>query len=142
MYRLTITLLFLIAFTPLTWAARYGQVQVAEIVSVYDADTFRVNIQGWPPVVGHNVPIRVSGIDAPEVRARCHQEKVMALLARAQTRNLLSKAKQVELREIRRGKYFRLLADVWIDGQRLSQQLITAGLARPYDGGKREGWCP
>ncbi|MCU7877149.1 MAG: thermonuclease family protein [Candidatus Thiodiazotropha sp. (ex Lucinoma borealis)] len=140
MYQFTVALL-LLACTPLTWAAQYGQVQVDAVVSVYDADTFRVNIQGWPPVVGHNVPIRVSGIDAPEVRARCHQEKVLALLARAQTRNLLINAKQIELREIRRGKYFRLLADVWVDGRRLSQQLITAGLARPYDGGKREGWC-
>ncbi len=40
-----------------------------------------------------------------------------------------------------RGKYFRILADVYGDDQSLSEALIQAGHARPYDGGTREGWC-
>jgi micrococcal nuclease len=40
-----------------------------------------------------------------------------------------------------RGKYFRILADVYVDGENLTDLLISAGHARPYDGGKREGWC-
>jgi len=27
---------------------RFGHVMVSEVTSIYDADTFRVNIKGWP----------------------------------------------------------------------------------------------
>ena len=49
------------------------------------------------------------------------------------------------LRRIARelGKYAgRVVADVTLeDGRSLADILITADLARPYDGGTREGWC-
>ena len=51
----------------------------------------------------------------------------------------LANARRIELRNIKRGKYFRILADVWLDGKRLSQGLIKAGHARVYKGGKRKG---
>ena len=47
----------------------------------------------------------------------------------------------IELRNIQRDKYFRILAEVWIDGRNLNDQLVKAALARIYDGGQREGWC-
>ena len=39
---------------------------------------------------------------------------------------------------VARGKYFRLVAEVLADGENLSDVLLAAGLAWPYDGGKRE----
>jgi len=33
------------------------------------------------------------------------------------------------------------LADVYIDNQSLASLLIANNLARPYQGGKRNGWC-
>ena len=48
---------------------------------------------------------------------------------------------KIELRNMRRGKYFRIVADVFIDGIDLAQLLITAGLARSYDGGTKSEWC-
>ncbi|MEX2964291.1 thermonuclease family protein [Microbulbifer sp. TYP-18] len=50
-------------------------------------------------------------------------------------------AQEVRLEEIERDKYFRLLAEVWVDGQRLDQLLIGAGLGYEYHGGKRRNWC-
>ena len=50
-------------------------------------------------------------------------------------------AKLVELRNIKRGKYFRLLADVYADGKNLAEGLIESGHAIAYDGGKRSAWC-
>lgn len=119
----------------------YGIVFVSSVVSVYDADTFRVDIDAWPPIVGKNVPIRVLGVDAPEIRGKCPSEKLAAKQARAFTLSSLSGATQIELRNIKRGKYFRLLAEVYIDGNSLSEMLIDAGHARYYAGGKRERWC-
>jgi len=49
----------------------YGDVLVSEVTSIYDADTFRVNIKHWPDVIGKHVSIRVLGVDAPEIRGKC-----------------------------------------------------------------------
>ena len=122
-------------------AVIYGNVRVSGVVSVYDADTFRVNIEGWPDLIGKNIPVRVNGVDAPDIRGECPSEKQAAQEAKGFTLKKLTEAQGIELRNIKRGKYFRIIADVYVDGENLSDLLIRAGYARPYDGGKREGWC-
>ena len=119
----------------------YGDVEVLKVIAVYDADTFRVDITGWPDIIGANMPIRANGFDAPEIRGKCQAEKDAAHLARDLTVNALKGADVVELRNMRRGKYFRIIADVYVDGESLRDLHLAAGTARPYSGGKREGWC-
>jgi endonuclease YncB( thermonuclease family) len=41
---------------------------------------------------------------------------------------------------MQRGKYFRIVADVFVDGSNLGQELIERGLAKPYDGGTKPKW--
>ena len=115
---------------------------INEVTSIYDADTFRVDIDKWPGIIGERIPVRVLGIDAPEIRGKCEQEKLKARSAKQFTVEQLRKAKVIELRNIQRGKYFRLLADVYVDNKSLSDLLIKSGHARRYDGGTRQGWCP
>ncbi|WP_067207523.1 thermonuclease family protein [Marinomonas aquimarina] len=115
--------------------------KVARINSVYDADTFRVDISNWPDIVGKNIPVRVNGVDAAEIRGKCLSEKQQAKAARDYTRRFLESGHTIELRNIQRGKYFRLLADVYVDGASLSEALIASGHARTYHGGTRQGWC-
>ena len=47
----------------------------------------------------------------------------------------------VDLHSPARDKYFRLNGRLLAEGQDLSQALITAKLARPYDGGKKLPFC-
>ena len=57
---------------------------------------------------------------------------------RASRARRLRKARRIEFEQPSWDKYGgRIDADVWIDGDLLSDQLIAAGLARRYDGGKR-----
>lgn len=119
----------------------HGNIVASEITSIYDADTFRVNIKDYPAIVGENIPVRVKGVDAPEIRGKCESEKIAARKAKQFTVEALISAKTVELRNIERGKYFRILADVYTDGKSLAEGLIKSGHARVYDGGKRLGWC-
>ena len=60
----------------------YKDITVDEITSIYDADTFRVTIQNYPAVIGERISIRVLGVDAPEMRGKCKQEKELARLAK------------------------------------------------------------
>ena len=56
----------------------YGDVIVSDVTSIYDADTFKVNIKHWPDVIGKHISIRVLGVDAPEIRGKCAAEKATA----------------------------------------------------------------
>jgi len=80
-----------------------SKVVVDRVTSVYDADTFRVNIKNWPDIIGKNIPIRANGFDAPEIRGECPAEKEAAKVAKALTVKALRNAKEVTLRNVRRG---------------------------------------
>ncbi len=120
---------------------QYNPLIVSKVISVYDGDTFRVNIDSLPPIIGQNIAIRVNGIDTPEIRGKCKKEKELAINARDFVRNLLLKAKVIKLTNIARGKYFRIVANVLIDGDSLEKQVLNKKLAYVYDGGKKLGWC-
>jgi Micrococcal nuclease (thermonuclease) homologs len=138
---LALPLVFLVLFGSSAMGESYGDVAVDEVTSIYDADTFRVNISTWPDVIGKRISVRVKGIDAPEIKGACLQEKLAARRAKQETVIRLRSAKQIELRNIERDKYFRLLADVYLDGDSLAATLVARKLAKPYDGGRKINWC-
>jgi endonuclease YncB( thermonuclease family) len=113
----------------------------ARVLRVHDGDTLVVRARIW---VGQEleIKVRLAGIDAPELRGRCPAERVLARRARDFLRNRIG-AGPVRLNLIQYGKYAgRVLARVETDdGEDLAAMLIAAGLARPYDGGKRGSWC-
>jgi len=145
MYRYLFTLLLFTVSTLEATSLRdttYGSVVVSEVTSIYDGDTFRVNLEDYPPIVGARMGIRVNGIDTPEMRGKCKKEKALARTAKQFTVAHLRAAKRIELRNMKRGKYFRIVADVYVDGKNLGQMLIDQGFAVVYDGGhKGKDWC-
>jgi len=122
-------------------APEYGTVTVSKVISVYDGDTFRVDIDSLPPIVGKNIPIRLNGVDTPEIRGKCKYEKDLAIKARDFVRNKLSNAKEIKLNNLQRGKYFRVVANVVVDGVSLEQELLDKEFAYKYTGGKKSSWC-
>ena len=122
-------------------APEYGTVIVSRVISVYDGDTFRVDIDSLPPIVGKNIPIRLNGVDTPEIQGKCQYEKDLALKARNFVRSKLANAKVIKLTNLQRGKYFRVVADVMIDGDSLERELLENKLAYKYTGGKKSSWC-
>ena len=121
---------------------KFDNVIVDEVTSIYDGDTFRVNINSYPKVIGYRMAIRVNGIDTPEIKGKCKKEKTLARKAKQITVSSLRGAKVIELRNIQRGKYFRIVADVYVDDKSLADLLIQDNLAVRYDGGaKIKDWC-
>ena len=56
-------------------------------------------------------------------------------------RSLLSDAKTIELKNPQMDKYFRILAEVWLDGESLGEKLKSEELAKDYYGeGARPEW--
>ena len=117
------------------------QVVIDRVISVYDGDTFRVDIDEFPPIVGRNIAIRILGIDTPEIKGSCRKERELAIKARDFTRKYLNAANIVSLTNLRRDKYFRILANVHIDGKNLGDALLTQKLAVVYSGKSKFNWC-
>ena len=122
-------------------APEYGTVTVSKVISVYDGDTFRVDIDSLSPIVGKNIRIRLNGVDTPEIQGKCQYEKDLALKARDFVRSKLDNAKEIKLTKLQRGKYFRVIADVYVDSVSLEQELLENELAYKYSGGKKSSWC-
>ncbi|MCF8483393.1 MAG: thermonuclease family protein [Rhodospirillum sp.] len=115
----------------------------AEVQSVYDGDTMKVLAAIWPNQVVFT-SVRLTGVDTPEIRGKCPEEKAQARAARDRVRALVAEnGSRVLLQRIQRGKYAgRVVATVTMpDGRDLSEVLITEGLAHPYDGKTRQSWC-
>ncbi|MEM5547432.1 thermonuclease family protein [Pseudoalteromonas fuliginea] len=88
------------------------------------------------------IGIRVVGIDTPEMCGKCKQEKDLPRQAKKITVEALRSAKVIELRNTTRGKYFRIVADVYVDDKKLTEILISSGLGIAYDGvTKAKDWC-
>jgi endonuclease YncB( thermonuclease family) len=134
-------LLLLALSSPIQAATTYGSILVDRVGTVIDGDSFKVDINSWPSIVGKSITVRVNGIDTPEMRGKCAYEKQLARKAKQYAVNSLRSGKKVRLANIKRGKYFRIIADVYIDGQSLSESLLSARLAKKYSGGKRKSWC-
>ena len=118
----------------------------ARVVEVIDGDTLGVRVRIW---LDQDVAtrVRLDGIDAPELRGRCEQERALARRAAdfvaGKVMSEAGAGTLVRLHEVRYGKYARrVVARVEMeDGEDLAQALLDAGLARPYDGGRRASWC-
>ena len=121
-------------------AEDYSDVSVSRIIKVIDGDTFRVDINELPDIIGKNIRIRILGIDAPEINGKCAFEKELAIKARDFVQILLDNADSVILKNLDRGNFFRLLAEVIVDGKNLGELLIAKDLAVRYQG-KKSFWC-
>jgi len=113
----------------------------ASFLGNYDGDTITVRAWIWPRQ-SIETSVRLTGIDAPELRGRCEAEKQAARVARDRLNALLSQARRIELHDIALDKYGgRVLARVVADGQDMAAALVGEGHARPYAGDTRKGWC-
>ncbi|HEX2257290.1 MAG TPA: thermonuclease family protein [Afifellaceae bacterium] len=113
----------------------------AQVERVVDGDTLAVRVAVW---LGQelSVSVRIRGIDAPERRARCPRERELAEAAAGHLAALVG-GEPVALTQIAGGKFYgRVVADVAsAAGGDLALEQLAAGLARSYDGGRRDGWC-
>lgn len=109
----------------------------------YDADSVTVTIPNVHPLLGELISIRIKGIDTGEMKSKATCEKDRAIAAQQMIEKILIGAKRINLKNIGRDKYFRILADVEVDGQFLKDQLLKENLAYSYNGGTKQkiDWC-
>ena len=128
------------AFNCYQWPLRESKGSYA-----YDGDTIYIRMPGLPNPIAE-MSVRVAGIDTPEIRGACEVEKAAAQIARNRVRQLLDDTNltntPVQFCNPEWGRYGgRVVAWVAIGNIWLHELLIGEGLARPYSGGERAGWC-
>jgi endonuclease YncB( thermonuclease family) len=110
----------------------------ARIIRIIDGDTLLVAATPWPQQT-MEVYVRIRGIDAPEMHSKCLEIRKAGLDARHALEQMTSGITDIKLTEISGDKYFgRILANVTLmDGRNPAQYLLTDGLVRSYDGGRK-----
>lgn len=102
-------------------------------IYVVDGDTIRFAGVSW----------RLVGLDTPETyRPQCDYELALGQAATARLRELVMSGRGVDLVALPgRDQYDRGLARLFIGGENIADILTSEGLARRYDGGRRQSWC-
>lgn len=124
-----------------------------DINRVYDGDTFMIDLKGLPSVFGNDLSIRVRDVDTPEMRSRCSgtdqltkdehraNERAMAAVVHAYVETWLSQAKEIRVHNVSRDSFFRLIADVSVDGVDYRTHLLEKGYGHNALDGDIGGWC-
>ncbi|MBS5529943.1 thermonuclease family protein [bacterium] len=102
---------------------KYANVTVSRLLRVIDGDTFACDIDTHSPIAGKNISIRLRGINTPELRDKDPVLRKSAYEEKERLEQLLTSATMIELRDLGRDKYFRILASVYIDGEALLPKL-------------------
>ena len=108
-------------------------VQTAQVIKVYDGDTFTIGFFQPYSEKPFRMSVRLSGIDTPEMKGR------LKIKAKAAQEFLSSQimGKVVELSNISMEKYGRLLADVHCGGIHINKLMMDDGFAVSYNGGAK-----
>jgi endonuclease YncB( thermonuclease family) len=113
----------------------------AELLRVIDGDTFEARVHLWPGLAV-TTKVRLRGIDAPEMHARCPQERSKAEAARDALTSILADGELTVLRVFPDKYGGRVVADAaTARTPDVSAALLGKGMARTYSGGRRESWC-
>lgn len=106
----------------------------ANVVSVYDGDTLRADVDLGFNTWRMNEPFRLYGIDTPELRGVDATTKAKGIAARnALRKRILNQDIVLCSIKDKAGKYGRYLAVIWLGGENINDWLIKEGHAIPYE---------
>lgn len=109
-----------------------------KFIKNYDGDTIYFDLGVNLPEFFRFTPLRLYGIDTPEVKSKHAAEKARALLVKEFVHDELTAAKKIDLTNCDKDKYFRILCRVSYDGKDLTNVLIDRGYGYAYFGEKKK----
>jgi len=117
--------------------------QCVVYVENYDGDTITFDIPTIHPFFGYHAHVRIFGIDTPEIHSNNFCERKVAEQAKNKIASLLLSAKRIDLINLGKEKYGRILAEVIVDNISLGPLLLKEKLAYEYYGDtkKKINWC-
>ena len=103
----------------------------------YDGDTCYVTYKG------KNDKVRLLGLDTPEIsNPKCEQEYALGIDARNFVNNLISEGVSIKFKtEYNRDFFGRILSYIIVDGENVSQKMVSNGFGVIYDRSNKKDWC-
>ena len=118
------------------------KITYGKVIKVYDGDTITIACRIYngyssvePPEL-YRFPVRLNGIDSPEMKSPHENEKKLAHVSQEALSNLIF-GKIVTLQNVSMEKYGRVLADVYLGSLNVNQWMLEGGYAVKYDGGTK-----
>ena len=112
-------------------------IKSGRVIKCYDADTITIASKlPYDASPLYRLSVRLNGIDAPEIKGKCAEEKEVAKEARDFLSNLVLN-KVIRLENVESEKYGRILADVYLGDVHLNELLLKERYAVKYDGGTK-----
>lgn len=109
--------------------------KINRVIKVVDGDTIDLDID-----LGFNVStkqrVRLYAINAPESRTRNKEEKKRGLAAKDRLKELCEEGNLI-LKSYGKGKYGRILGEIYTNGCNINNILLSENHAEQYYGGKR-----
>jgi len=103
------------------------------VVSIYDGDTIRADVDLGFNIKISNMKLRLSGINTPEIRG---EERPLGLVAKEFVKERIQVGSKIQImtKKDATGKYGRYLATIFYDGDRnLNEELVLSGNAEIYE---------
>jgi endonuclease YncB( thermonuclease family) len=142
---MTLRAVYFILVMVLFAAIAVGQTRYPyKVKRVIDGDTVEIEANYLPVELRDHLNLRIQGIDTPEKggNAKCVGEALKAMKAKFFLAQEIQAAKVVEITLSKWDKYGgRVLGEIYLDGIPASKKMLESGLAKPYNGGKKESWC-
>ena len=108
-----------------------------KITKVVDGDTVDVDIDLGFGMTYKKQRVRLMGIDTPESRTRDLVEKLFGKASKKHLKELLCEG-QVSLVSHDKGKFGRILGELYVNGESINQKMIDDHHAVDYGGGNKD----
>jgi micrococcal nuclease len=109
----------------------------AKVIKIIDGDTVDLDIDLGFDVVLANQRVRLYGIDTPESRTRDAEEKFYGKLSKQFLVDYCPVGSNITLKthlDDERGKFGRILGELYVNNVNLNEQMVEEHLAVPYEG--------
>ncbi len=118
----------------------YGDYGGAILINIYDAQTFLMDLPEYPSIIGEKITVVMGGIETPKLKGKCDKESRLAVKAKKFTEKALKAAELIDLTNIKRGKYFKIIADIMINDEDFAGRLLEKGYAVKIKNNSHN-WC-
>ena len=125
--RFLIVICIIVSVTSLCPASLIGKsfpdANVTEVSKIYTGGEFRCRISGTSLIAGAALRVKARGTD-------CSRDNAEAIAFLEKT---VKQAKKIRLTNVRLRNYFRVIADIEVDGKSLCDKLVEKGFTKPVE---------
>ena len=107
-----------------------------KVIKVYDGDTITIATKLNISDIVYRFPVRIRGIDCPEIRGKNEHEKELAIDVKKILNGMLMN-RIITLKNVATEKYGRILADVYLENMSIAEWLLQNNYAVKYNGGEK-----